>query len=82
MNKGNAGKGRRKGSTNKVPTALKEMILQALADVGGVDYLKTQAGQNPNAFLALIGRVLPLQLKEGGSDPTVPATTVVHEHHP
>ncbi len=54
--------GRQKGSRNKIPSALKDMILAALSNVGGVDYLTAQAGENPVAFMALIGKVLPLQL--------------------
>ena len=38
------------------------MILQALDDVGGRSYLKKQAKENPTAFLALLGRVVPLQV--------------------
>ena len=74
-----AGPGRPKGSKNKLPVALKEMILQSLADAGGAAYLLAQATKNPNAYLSLVGRVLPLQVKEGGADPVVP-TTVVHEY--
>lgn len=74
------GSGRKPGSLNKATKALKDMILQALADVGGEVYLAEQAKQNPNAFMALVGRVLPLQLKEGGDDPRVPTTFVVETH--
>jgi hypothetical protein len=35
------------------------MILGALDDAGGQDYLAAQAKQNPAAFLTLIGKVLP-----------------------
>lgn len=70
--------GRKKGSVNKIPAALKDMVLQALANAGGVEYLQAQATKNPNAFLQLVGKVLPLQIKEGGADPVVPATTVKH----
>ena len=70
--KGKKTGGRQKGTANKVTGALKDMILQALANKGGVAYLETQATANPNAFLALVGRVLPLQVKEGGDDPQVP----------
>lgn len=76
----NAGKGRKAGTPNKVNALLKDMILQALSDAGGTLYLTTQAATNPNAFMALIGRVLPMQVKEGGDDPRVPATTVNHIH--
>lgn len=57
-----AGMGRKKGSVNKIPAALKDMILTALDKSGGVDYLVTQADENPNAFLTLVGKVLPLQV--------------------
>ena len=65
-------KGRQRGSQNKVPAALKDMILQALANKGGTTYLESQADKNPVAFLSLVGRVLPLQVKDGGADPMVP----------
>lgn len=68
-----------RGATNKLTTALKDMILQSLANVGGTAYLEAQATANPNAYLSLIGRVLPLQVKDGGDDPKVP-TVVNHIH--
>lgn len=71
--------GRPPGAENKVNKALKDMILQALANVGGEKYLATQATKNPNAFMALVGRVLPLQVKDGGAEPMVPKP-IVHEH--
>lgn len=52
--------GRQKGTPNKVNAALKDMILTALDGCGGVDYLVAQANKNPAAFMALIGKVLPL----------------------
>lgn len=57
------GKGRPKGVVNKNTAALKDMILTALSDAGGVDYLKQQATLNPNAFMTLVGKVLPLDVK-------------------
>ncbi len=71
--------GRQKGTPNKLTGTLKEMILQSLADAGGAVYLLEQAQKNPNAYLSLVGRVLPLQVKDGGSEPKMP-TTVVHKH--
>lgn len=79
--KGRKTGGRVKGVPNAVPKALKDMILQALANVGGEVYLATQAAKNPTAFMALVGRVLPMQLKESGTEPMVPKpVTHVHEH--
>lgn len=64
-----AGKGRPKGAVNKVNKALKDMILGALSDAGGQEYLLMQAHENPTAFMSLIGKVLPVELQnkhEGG----------------
>jgi len=71
--------GRKPGSANKIPQALKDMILQSLSEVGGVSYLVAQSSKNPTAYLALIGKVLPLQVKQDGNEPMVPAV-VIHEH--
>jgi hypothetical protein len=53
------GSGRKKGVPNKTTAALKDMILKALDESGGVKYLVAQAHENPTAFLTLVGRVLP-----------------------
>ncbi len=58
----NKGKGRPKGSTNKNTAAIKDMIVQALDKAGGVDYLLEQSEKNPQAFMGLVGKVLPMQL--------------------
>ncbi len=63
IGKGTPGPGRKKGVPNKATTALKDMILAALNDAGGVAYLVAQARDNPTAFLTLVGKVLPLQVK-------------------
>ena len=67
MAKGIKTGGRRKGSINKVTAQLKDLILQALDESGGVEYLKQTAIDQPVAFLTLVGKVLPLQVTgEGG----------------
>lgn len=58
-----SGQGRPKGVPNKVTKQLKEMILGALDDAGGQQYLVSQAMENPSAFLTLIGKVLPSEVK-------------------
>lgn len=71
----NAGKGRPKGAVNKNTAALKEMILAALSNKGGVEYLERQAEANPTAFLTLVGKVLPMTV---AGDPESPlAVTMV-----
>lgn len=76
VNRGNAGKGRPKGSINKENKALREMILQALDEQegGGVAYLKEQAQKSPASFLTLLGKVLPTTL---AGDPDHPILTKV-----
>ncbi len=64
-----AGKGRPKGAKNKLSGALKDMILGALNDAGGVEYLIRQADENPVAFLTLIGKVLPMQIAGDQGEP-------------
>ena len=55
-------KGKPKGSKNKITLEVKQMIIQALNNKGGVKYLEEQADKSPTAFLALVGKILPLQL--------------------
>lgn len=63
-----AGPGRPKGIPNKTTTQVKEMILAALDQAGGISYLVEQAEKNPQAFLTLVGKVLPLQVTGGGEN--------------
>jgi hypothetical protein len=63
--------GRAKGTPNKTTALLKDAILRAAEGAGGkeglVGYLQTQAAANPGPFLALLGKVLPMQVTgEGG----------------
>lgn len=55
--------GRQKGTPNKLTATLKEMILGALDQVGGESYLVAQSKRNPTAFIALLGRLLPSEIK-------------------
>lgn len=62
---GKAGPGRPKGQPNKTTALLKDAILKAATDAGNgdmADYLKTQAILNPGPFMALLGKVLPMQV--------------------
>lgn len=57
--------GRKKGTPNRVNTALKEAILMAAEGAhpeGIVGYLRAQANENPTAFLTLLGKVLPMTI--------------------
>lgn len=66
-----AGPGRPKGLPNKNSAQLKEMILGALEQSGGVDYLVECANneKTKGAFLALIGKVLPMTIAGDSDNP-------------
>jgi hypothetical protein len=76
-NTGNAGKGRPKGSVNKTTAILKDAILMAAQRAGGgeedgiVNYLETQARENPGPFLSLLGKVLPMTVAGDKDNPIV-----------
>ena len=70
--------GRQKGSLNKLSADIKAMIVGALEDVGGRDYLAARALDAPAAFLTLVGKVLPLQMAgDGGGAVTIEVVTGV-----
>jgi hypothetical protein len=64
--------GRQKGSGNRVNRDIKEMVVQALSEAGGVKYLVQCAHKQPVAFLGLVGRVLPLTIAGKGEDGAIP----------
>jgi hypothetical protein len=72
--------GRQKGTPNKLTAQLKEMILEAAEQAGGeggtVAYLKNQATANPGPFMALLGKVLPLQIAGDEDNPVVTVTRI------
>ncbi len=71
--------GRVRGTPNKTTAALKEMVLAALDKAGGVKYLTARARDEPRAFLALLGRVLPLQVTGDGGGPVLVVTGVLRD---
>lgn len=69
----NAGKGRPKGSPNKITADLKRAILEAAEAAGGeggtAGYLTRQAEENPASFMTLLGKVLPTTISGDESNP-------------
>lgn len=74
-NTGNRGKGRPKGSPNKITADLKRAILEAAEAAGGpggtVGYLTVQAAANPASFLTLLGKVLPTTIAGDADNPVL-----------
>jgi hypothetical protein len=68
--RGNAGKGRRKGSINKMTAIAKDVIATAADRLGGVDRLVVWVGEdekNEAAFwTSIYPKLLPLQVQGGG----------------
>jgi len=56
--------GRPKGSPNKTTAAIKEMLLASLDTVGGQAYFERQAEENPTAYMTLIGKIMPAEVKK------------------
>lgn len=69
--KGNPGKP--KGATNKTSRELKDMILTALSQAGGEQYLLERAldPRTASAFMSLVGKVLPMQVTGANGMPLV-----------
>lgn len=63
------GPGRPPGMQNKLTVELRDMVRQALDQAGGIDYLARQAEENPGPFLALVGKVIPSELRITLSNP-------------
>ncbi|TGR82323.1 hypothetical protein EN866_34835 [Mesorhizobium sp. M2D.F.Ca.ET.223.01.1.1] len=76
IGEGKPGPGRPKGMPNKTTALLKDAILQAATEAGDGDlvkYLQVQALENPGPFMALLGKVLPMQI---AGDPENPLKTI------
>ena len=68
------GSGRKKGVPNKFTSDIRGMIIGALNENGGQDWLAKQMKDNPVAFMGLIGKVLPTTLT---TDPASPLRIVL-----
>ena len=79
IGKGKPGPGRPKGLPNKSTQLLKDAILKAATDAGDGDmaaYLTQQAKDNPGPFMALLGKVLPMQIAGDAENPLTINVTV------
>lgn len=56
--------------------ALRELTIEALRKLGGVDYLVALGREQPGLFAALLGRVMPLQVQGDKENPV--AVEIVH----
>jgi hypothetical protein len=89
LKKGEHRIGRPKGQPNVLTRIVKEAILAAAEDVGNrfaeeagkdpnglVSYLEWAAIAHPRAYLALLGRIMPMQVERATKEVDVPYKTV------
>ena len=55
--------GRSKGTPNKIARDVKEMVLDALEELGGTEWFVRQGLENPVAFMAIAGKAMPKETK-------------------
>ena len=55
--------GRPIGSKNKVTQDIKQAMLDAFAEGGGTEWLKRQMKTEPRAFLGLLAKCMPAEVK-------------------
>jgi len=56
------GSGRKAGTPNKLTSTVKMMILGALDKKGGQKWLEAQMDEYPQAFMTLLGKIIPTQV--------------------
>jgi hypothetical protein len=71
------GAGRPKGAVDKGNALIREMIVEALHGLGGIEYLQGVARSHPTAFVSLIGKTMPLQVTGDGGGPVKQSLEVV-----
>ena len=55
--------GSRKGRPNRISKTIKDEVLESLRMVGGREYLARQAVENPSAYMNLLAKIIPHQVK-------------------
>jgi len=62
VGQGKPGPGRPPGVPNKLTSTVKMMVLGALERLGGEAYLQRMAKKHPQAFMTLLGKIIPTQV--------------------
>ncbi len=64
-NRGNAGKGRKKGVPNKVTASMRQAWLDAFDQLGGVPALVRWGQSNPDDFYKAVTKLIPQDVTSG-----------------
>lgn len=70
------GGGRPKGAVNKTTKAVKEALVEAFDELGGVPALVKWGQKNPTGFYQLWGKLMPIQAEVSGADGGPIITTI------
>lgn len=76
------GAGRKEGANGKINKLIRECVLQAADNVGSdgrgkdgvVGYLEERAKDQPQAFMGLLGRAMPMQVEGTNDDGSITVT--------
>lgn len=71
--------GRAKGTPNKVTKQVKDAVIEAFHNAGGVEYLQRVAKDDPKTFLTLLGKVIPAEV-HGKVDGNITVNWPVPKH--
>lgn len=74
---GNAGKGRKKGTPNKVTASVKEAFLLAHQGIGGSRALTEWARDNQTEFYKLLSRLIPTEVTGADGGPIEVRSVVI-----
>ena len=55
--------GRKRGTPNRLGKEVRELVREALDRAGGAEYLLRAAKEQPQAFMSLLGRLVPSEIK-------------------
>lgn len=64
-NRGNAGKGRKRGVPNKVTASMRQAWMDAFDKLGGVDSLVRWGQTNPDDFYKAVTKLIPQDVTSG-----------------
>ena len=76
----NAGKGRPKGSANKLTVAFKQAVLNVYNGLGGDEAMQKWASANKTDFYKIAARLIPHEVIGAGENGEHLIKTIVHEH--